>query len=249
MKVKYVKDFEYDTFMIWIMLSQEDPSGVRNRAKSMGVSEGELKKIFGVEDYQDIKDYLENLAKKKYSKHEKEIDLSIPKYQEEWNKINDVFSGEVERITKRKWDHDVYKVIVSPFHPGISNNGGDTVVRSAFEDPEGQKRITAHEILMSHIWNIFFDKYPESKDDNLMHYWGLNEIATVAILGLEPDINKLWRDNEKGYDNYLQNYPQLKPMMKILKDIYMNKNDFFDYLERAIQVINSPKYLSKNLLY
>ena len=82
-----------------------------------------------------------------------------------------------------------------------------------------------------------------------MHYWGLNEIATVAILGLEPDINKLWRDNEKGYDNYLQNYPQLKPMMKILKDIYMNKNDFFDYLERAIQVINSPKYLSKNLLY
>ncbi|OGC51594.1 hypothetical protein A2982_01280 [candidate division WWE3 bacterium RIFCSPLOWO2_01_FULL_39_13] len=168
MKVSYIKDFEYDTYMIWIMLSQEDPSGVENRAKSMGISKENLRKIYGVEHYKDIKDFLEGLAKRKYSKNEKHIDSIIPKYQAEWDKINNRFSTEVEKITGRKWDHDVYDVVVSLFHPGISTNRGDTVVRSAFEEPDGQTRITAHEILMSHIWYIFFDKLPESKNDSLM---------------------------------------------------------------------------------
>lgn len=189
------------------------------------------------------------MSKKKYKECESQIDNIIPKYQIEWNKINDKFSGEIEKLTDRKWDHDIYDVVVSPFHPGISTNGGDTVVRSAFEDPKGQTRITAHEILMSHIWNIFFDKFPKSKNDSLMHYWGLNEITTVAILGLEPTINKLWREQEKGYDNYLRNYPQLKPLMNLLKDLYLNKKDFNEYLNKSVEILNSAEYENKNLLY
>ncbi|OGC51762.1 hypothetical protein A2982_00570 [candidate division WWE3 bacterium RIFCSPLOWO2_01_FULL_39_13] len=166
MKVKYVKDFEYDAFMIWIMLSDDDPSGVKNRAKSMGISKTELKRIYGVEDYQDAKGYVENLAKKKYSKCEEDIDRVIPLYQKEWDKINDTFSSEVEKVTGRKWKYNIYKVVVGPFHPGISTQEGDTVVRSAFEDSEGQKRITAHEILMSHIWCIFFEKLSTAQTIN-----------------------------------------------------------------------------------
>jgi len=242
MQVHYIKDFEYDTFMIWMMLGFDDPSGVENRAKSMGINVADLKKISSVEDYKDIKDFLEKLSKKKYQECEDQIDSIIPKYQSEWDKINDRFSSEIEKITVRKWDHEIYDVVVSPFHPGISTNGGDTLVRSAFEDPKGQTRITAHEILMSHIWNILFDKFKESKNDSLMHFWGLNEITTVAILGLEPNINTLWREQERGYDNYLRNYPQLKPLMNLLKDIYTNKKDFDEYLQKSVEILNSGEY-------
>lgn len=249
MKVKYIKDFEYDTLMIWMMLSQDDPSGVENRAKSMGVSATELSKIYGVEDYQEVKSFLEQLVTKKYKEHEEHIDAIIPQYQNCWDKINDSFSSEVERITKIKWHHKVYDVVVSPFHPGISNNGGDTVVRSAFEEPEGQTRITAHEILMSHIWTIFYDKFPESQNDPLMHFWGLNEITTVAVLGLEPSVNALWREKEKGYDNYLKNYPQLKPLMNKLKTEYFKVRDFEDFLKIGVRFLSSEEYRSKNLLF
>jgi len=53
MHVKYIKDFEYDIFMIWMMLGGDNPSGVENRAKSMGVSSDDLKKVYGVENYKD----------------------------------------------------------------------------------------------------------------------------------------------------------------------------------------------------
>ena len=43
MQVNYIKDFEYDAFMIWMMLGFDDPSGVENRAKSMGVSSDDLR--------------------------------------------------------------------------------------------------------------------------------------------------------------------------------------------------------------
>ncbi len=102
MKVTYIKDFEYDTFMIWVMLSQDDPSGIENRAKSMGIGLEDLKRVYEAGDYQNIKTFLEELAKKRYSEHEKHIDNITPQYQAEWDRINSKFSSEVEKTTKRK---------------------------------------------------------------------------------------------------------------------------------------------------
>ena len=239
MKVTFVKDMDYDAYMIWIMLSSPDPAGNENRAKSMGINKDDFLKISKVVDYRDIEDFVLDLAKKKYEKHESEINRALEEYQKSWDKINDAFSSGIERITEHKWYHDKFKVVVSPFHPGVSNNGGDTVVRYAFENPDEQRRVTAHEILMSHIWSIMFDRYgEEAKENEYMHYWGLNEITTTAVLGLELGLNTLWTKKYQGYDQYLSNYPQLKQAQQIFKKMYLEKEGFLEFLDGGIEWID-----------
>ncbi len=248
MKVKYIKDLDYDSFMIWAILSSSDPSGVENRVKSMGISGNVLKRIQAVEEYEDIKKSLDKYVEKKYAKYAKEIDKAIKNYQKEWNKIGQTFSDEIDKIAPYKWFYDTYYVVVSPFHPGVSSKGGDKVIRGAFEDPKEQLRITAHEILMSHIWNILFELYPESEEsaDKDMHYWAINEITTVAILGLEESLNALWTDKLKGFDNFLSNYPQLNKLKMELKEMYKSKKNVKDFLDRALDHLNT-KYANVDL--
>lgn len=248
MKVKFVKDIEYDSYVIWVMLHGEDPYGAENRAKSMGINKKLFESIYGTEDYEKIEDELIKVVKEKHEELKKRIDKAIKTYQKSWDKINDIFSTEIEMITKRKWNHKTYEVVVSPFHPGVTSRGGDRVAISAFENADEQKRITAHEILMSHIWTILFDKYPKARNDDLQHFWALNEITTTAILGLEPQLNKLWREKEQGYDQYLGNYQQLKELQSKLKEIYLNKKDFDDYLNKAILLLDS-KYKNISFTY
>ncbi len=249
MKVKYIKDIDYDSEILWIMLSSPDPAGNKNRATSMGLEMNTYEKIAKAEDYKDIKDFILKLVEEKYKENSITISKAPALYQKAWNKINDKFSDNIEKITNTKWHHDTFFVVLSPFHIGVSNTGGDKVIRSIFEDPEDQKRITAHEILMSHIWNIMFDSFGDkAKQDSYMHYWGLNEIATTAVLGLESEMNDLWTQNYKGYDNYLGNYPQLKKLQNKMKDVYLAKNSFTDFLNEGISIIESeykeiPLYL------
>ena len=91
MKVKYIKDIEYDAFMIWIMLSGSDPAGTEDRAKSMDIDKEAYLKISKVDDFQDIKDYVIDLAKERYGEHKETIKKTIVGYQKAWDKINNSF--------------------------------------------------------------------------------------------------------------------------------------------------------------
>ena len=223
--------------MIWRMLKGKDPSGVENRAKRMGIDNDLLNSISGTKTYEEVKDLIEKVVKEKYEKEDIIIDKAVVSYQKAWDKINDEFYNEIEKITETKWKFPEYKVVLSPFHPGIANRANNIVVRSIYEDPEDQKRITAHEILMVHIWSIIDDNYPEAENDIGGRFWGLNEITTVMILGLEPNLNKLWTKQKQGTDNFLNNYPQLTTLREELKQIYINKKKFFDYLTQAVNKI------------
>jgi hypothetical protein len=248
MRTIFVKDPDYDGFVIWLMLHRDDPSGAKHRSKKMGIDEQTLKQIYGTKTYNEVKTLIKKLVQKRYVKESARINEAIRKYQTEWDKINDNFYQEVERVTNKDWQFPKYKVVVSPFHPGVSNRGNNVVIRSAFEDPSQQKRITAHEILMIHVWSILDTRYPEAKKDPLKHFWGLNEITTVAILGLEPKLNRLWTKKAQGYDQYLANYPQLKLPQMSLKKTYLAKKDFGSYLQEAISVINK-KYPKTNFAF
>lgn len=237
MKTIFIKNLPYDAFMIWRMLKGKDPSGVENRAKRMGIDNDLLNSISGTKTYEEVKDLIEKVVKEKYEKEDIIIDKAVVSYQKAWDKINDEFYNEIEKITETKWKFPEYKVVLSPFHPGIANRANNIVVRSIYEDPEDQKRITAHEILMVHIWSIIDDNYPEAENDIGGRFWGLNEITTVMILGLEPNLNKLWTKQKQGTDNFLNNYPQLTTLREELKQIYINKKKFFDYLTQAVNKI------------
>lgn len=45
MKVRFIRDKEYDGFMIWQLLKSEDPMGAKNRAKLMKISDDQIEKI------------------------------------------------------------------------------------------------------------------------------------------------------------------------------------------------------------
>lgn len=51
-------------------------------------------------------------------------------------------------------------------------------------------------------------------------FWSANEITTVAILGLEQDMNMLWSKNQQGFDRFLSDYSQLPDLKeRIRKEI------------------------------
>lgn len=248
MNAKYIKDLSYDAEITWFMFSFMDKASGQKKANGVGMSNDLYKKLLEAKDYQDIKKDLEGFLNKKYSEVENDFDKTANEYQEEWDKIGDIFSKEIVKITQNDWFHDVFYVVLSPINKGVSSTGGNKVVRSMFEDAKEQARITAHEILMSHIWSILFEKYGETaRGDKHTHYWALNEITTTAILGLEESINNLWPISQKGFDGFLSNYRKLKDVKNALKELYLKKSSFPEFLDGGIFWIDN-NYKNKTLL-
>jgi len=260
-KVKFVIDKEYDALAIWWMLgSGTDPMGVRNRARWMGITSWELNRILEADSFEEVEEFITNIVEERHKQYERQLEEKLISYQESWDEIDDFFFAEVEEITGHRWSFDEYLVVVSPIHPGVSNMYNNTVVRWIFEDPIEQRRITAHEILMIHIWDIFnetgvfgftrkdgtweieeiFSNYYEDpwEEWEKGHLWALNEITTIAILGLEPELNELWSPNTKGFSTET-NYPQIVQLQLELKEAYLEKSDFQNYLNKAISILHA----------
>lgn len=243
MKVRYIQDKEYDAEILWFFI-KNDPNYIKSQLKNEIIPPGILEKINKPSDPHVAKNLVVQTVNEAHKKHHDEIELAIKDYQGAWDKINDIFSKLIEKITEHKWRFDEYLVALGPIHAGISNHGENIVARWIFEDPVHQLRITAHEILMIHIWDILDTKYPDyyknpNEENKKQHLWALNEITTIAILGLEPELNKLWSDDQKGFDKFALNYPQLKNLKEKLKKIYIHKTDFSDYLEKSLAHLNN----------
>jgi hypothetical protein len=233
-KVKFLINREIDEKMVYSMLKSNDPAGNWNRAQTMGLNKEQFGNIKSKKTYEEAREIISNIAESRYNGLSDLLKEKQKESQREWNKINDFFFKKIEEITKHKWKFSKYEVIISVFHPGLAPRGQNFIVRGFNQLP--QKRITAHELLMAHLWEILEEKYPETDEEKL---WAINEIATVAILGIEPELNDLWEN--KDYDSFLTNYPQLDKLKMKLKEIYLNKKDFEDYLNKSMQLIKSEE--------
>ena len=123
------------------------------------------------------------------------------------------------------------------FHPGVSNTLGNTVYLWIYDDLDIHLRITAHELLMTHLWQYLFRNFSE-KDiyDNWNKYWSINEITTTFILGIEPKLNNLWSERMQGFENFLQNYPQLEENRDVLVNKYKRRKTFKEYIDYALSI-------------
>ena len=81
---------------------------------------------------------------------------------------------------------------------------------------------------MNHLLSKSFLKEEYKKQ----HLWALCELTTNAILGLTPELNKLWEKETQGYNKYLKNYKQLTPLKSKIKQIYLTRKDFKDYIKK-----------------
>ena len=162
-------------------------------------------------------------------------------YQESWNEINDESFKAAEGITGYSWKYKIYFCVLSPFHKGISSWGGNKIIRTWRENPYSMRKITAHELLISHIFTIFERDF---KKENLTdkEKWALAEISAFAITGLEKKMLKFWpRISEEEKYPLNHNYPELYELQKKLKPIYERKKNFKEFLQKAIKIIKKEK--------
>lgn len=88
------------------------------------------------------------------------------------------------------------------------------------------RKITAHELIISHLFSIFEKDF---KNENLSdkEKWALAEISAWAITGLEKKMLKFWpwiSEKEKYPLNH--NYPTLYKLQKLLRTKYKKKKTF-----------------------
>jgi hypothetical protein len=159
------------------------------------------------------------------------LKLTKELYQKSWGEINDDFSDYIEKTTGYKWFYDTYECIVSVIHRGISNWGNaPKIVRGWQENPYFARRITAHELILSHYFEIHKRHYKNSGLTN-GQIWALAEIAAFALTSLTPDVKKFWPWNTEYYTDH--NYPHIVNLQNKLKKLSYQEKTLTNILMRA----------------
>lgn len=176
-------------------------------------------------------------AEERYKKAWRFLQKTKSLYQKSWDEINNDFFKTTEKITGYPWRHKRYYCVISLFHRGISSWGGNKIARIWSQNPYNMRKITAHELLISHIFTIFEKDFKKEKLTNKQK-WALAEISAWAITGLEERMLKFWSwisEKEKYPLNH--NYPELYEPQKKLKPIYEKKKNFKKFLKEGIKII------------
>lgn len=167
--------------------------------------------------------------------------ITASMYQSAWDEIGDYFFKRAEAIVKHPWKFNRYYCVVSMVHRGVSSWGGNKIVRSWTENPYAQRKITAHELLITYLW----DYLGEHAHCNLSstQRWAFCEISAWAITGLDDKlVRKAWpwiSDSERWPMEH--NYPQLVAAQRRAKALYEKMTDFDAYSEKLITIIqNQP---------
>lgn len=188
-----------------------------------------------------------NHMKAQYAERMPDMLAKQKSYQSAWDEINDRFSSYIERATGYRWFYPVYECVLSFINKGISNWGhAPKIVRSYEEDPHKMRRITAHELILSHYFEIFRRHY---KDEGLKdgQVWALAEIAAFALTSLTKEVERFWPGDTKYYTNH--NYPHIVELQNALKEPFlksMTKGDFDDYIKNGIKLVREHPEISPN---
>lgn len=232
MKLIFIIDQIYDTNLILSMLKITPPEQLTKKAKEWGINIGLTQEI--------KKDEINKAGNLRYQKLGGFLPQVKNWYQQSWDEINNEFFENVEEITGHQWKHQNYECVVSLFHRGISNWGGNKIVRGWDENPHKQRRITAHELLISHYFTIIRDFFPqENLTDNQI--WQLAEIAAFALTGLEERITRFWPWDETGYYTN-HNYSQLIDLQLKLRERFLKRQSFDEYIQIGIEEIKKGDY-------
>lgn len=181
-----------------------------------------------------------------YARDNDVLSYTVAEYQKSWDQINDAFSSYIERATEEPWAHANYTCVVSPVHAGISNwDGSDRIIRWWKEHPLLMRRITAHELILHHFFVIVHNHFlHEGLTDNQI--WALAEIAAFALTSLMPEVKKFWLWDISGY--YMNhNYPQIVPLQNLLKEPFLKRKNFSEYVRTGIAFVRQYPNISPSV--
>jgi len=157
-------------------------------------------------------------------------------YQESWDKIGRKFSEYIKEQTGYDWYYPTYRCLLSVIHKGISNWGTEPlIIRAWNENPYTQRLITAHELIISHYFEIYNRNYSKyGLTDNQV--WALAEIAAWSLTAQDVAIKNFWPWECNVY-NLDHNYPQLVELQTKLWPIFLARYDFEDYIFKSFKVV------------
>jgi len=232
MNLKFIIDKPYDSQMVYWFLENATNKPDFLLAK-LGLTWESIKNMSSNKMRKKIRPMIDE----KYKTLRPYLKKTVKIYQTSWDEINNEIFKTIEKITGYKWKYKIYYCVVSPFHRGISNWGGNKIIRNWQENSYTMRKITTHELLISHIFTIFEkDFQKEGLEDK--EKWAIAEISAWAICGLEKKMLKFWpwiTEEEKFPLDH--NYPELYKLQKALKPKYENKKSFNKFLDEAIFLI------------
>jgi len=184
---------------------------------------------------------LNKIINSKYRIFLPSLKKTLKLYQESWDEINKEFFEITKKITSYSWKYTTYFCVLSPFHTRISSWGGNKIIRSWKENPYTMRKLTAHELLISHLFTIFKKDFQKENLTNKQK-WALAEISAFAICDLEKKMLKFWPwiAEEEKYP-LTHNYPELYKLQKKLRPEYEKKKNFKEFLKESIKIIKRNK--------
>jgi len=232
MNLKFIIDINYDSWIAYHNI-KKDSKSILLYLQDIKKNQAFLRDVKKLNEKEGVK-RIKTLISKDYKKLDYYLKKTLRFYQSSWNEINKSFFRTTEKITGHKWKYKIYYCVISLFHKGISSWGGNKIIRSWMENPYTMRKITAHELLISHLFTIFEEDFKEEKLSDKQK-WAIAEISAWAITGLEKKMLKFWpwiSEREKYPLDH--NYPQLYKLQTKLKPLYLSKKNFKGFLEKAI---------------
>lgn len=234
MKIKFVIDKDYDAEIFFSLLQGKH---WESRISGSGIDPQLALRIHHAktkETRELLKTELQKIVDQTYDKCLLYIENSKELYQKSWDEIIGDFSKAVAGLTK-PWFFKEYVCVVTHFCQGVSNWNGNIIGRTWKENPFTQRRITAHEIILAHYFSIIRKYYPNSGLTD-KQVWTLAEIAAWALTGLELRLMKFWPWDTKGYYTD-HNYPELVDLQLRLKEPFLKKKNFNEYIKIGIEQV------------
>ncbi len=194
--------------------------------------------------YPGYKKINRTFLEERYRKELPEMRIKQKEYQVSWDGIGESFSDYIERATNHGWFYPKYECVMSIAVSGASNWGHAPIIMRIYtEDPYRMRRITAHELILSHYFEIYRRYYnSESLTDGQV--WALAEIAAFALTSLTSEAKSFWQ-NAEYYTNH--NYPHIAKLQNDLKPIFlesMKMKDFDYYIKRGIELAKAYPNMS-----
>lgn len=234
MKLIFKLDKKYDEMMLWEFMPTKGKGYKQKLADLLRIDQEDLE-IALKNNNNDLKKSVKFLVERKYQSLKPFLRNAAKNYQESWSKINDKFAKMVAKKTGQKWKHDKYFCIVSAYHEGISSWGGNIIARRWSINSDTQKKVTAHELALSHCWSML-EKNKIAKKWNDDKKWKYSEILAWCLLDLDTDFHRFWPWLLKKHlfpeDHQ---YPEILPLQKKLKKLYLKSKNFRDFLEEAVK--------------
>ncbi len=195
--LKFIIDKNYDSQMVRVILQINDPAGLESRAKSMGIELSVAEKI-NKSNQEKANKLIESIINQRYEAIGDKLETTRQWYQQSWDEINDDFFNFIAKKTSHNWQHQEYFCVVSVIHPGLSNWGGNKIVRIWSENPFTMRRITAHELIISHIFSIFHNFWPWVPKHRLFYY----DHNYPMLVELQKKLAEIYK-KAKNFDEFL----------------------------------------------